>query len=85
MCGVLKFTLLWMRVQVGNECTNAFLNLHANTLPHPQDNRVKIQAGLPSHQMAIALGSVRHFKNLEFTTMAGAFTNFTEPGMACLL
>jgi hypothetical protein len=46
---------------------------------HPQDGRIKVQAGLPSDQLKIALTWANQAKILDFTTMKGAFTNFTNP------
>jgi hypothetical protein len=46
-----------------------------------QDGRAKVQAGLLSEQLKTALTSVQSYKVLEFTTMAGAFKNFTSPGV----
>lgn len=41
---------------------------------------MRVQAGLLSEQLRVALRNAEKHKVLEFTTMAGAFKNFTSTG-----
>ena len=67
--------MLWKRSQWGQD-KPAYWSSHVQT----QDGRVKIQAGLLSEQLRTALKATEGAKILDFSTMAGAFKNHTDPG-----
>ncbi|KAL6753317.1 nucleotide-diphospho-sugar transferase-domain-containing protein [Haematococcus lacustris] len=49
------------------------------TPPVLQDGKLKVQEGLTSEKLISALAPAKVYKVLEFSTMAGAFKNFTDP------
>ena len=48
-----------------------------------QDGKIRIQEGLASEQLRVAVEEAASFKVLDFSTMKNAFLNFTDQG-TCL-
>jgi hypothetical protein len=45
----------------------------------PKDGRIALKAGRNSDQLLTALSMIQHMRVLNFNTMEGAFSNFTDP------
>ena len=45
------------------------------------DGKIRIQEGLASEKLKVAVKEAASFKVLDFTTMKDAFLNFTDQGM----
>jgi hypothetical protein len=45
------------------------------------DGKIRVQEGLASEKLKVAVKAAASFKVLDFTTMKNAFLNFTDKGL----